>query len=128
MKPAALGHSLFLAISIALAITHVARAQNDAEGSLSPERVEARRLLQLAQDHEQAEHWALATQTYLELHAFMQLHSFARAPVALWNAGLALSHVPGREREAAELMQRFLDDSNTPALTEASDVRDWRSD
>lgn len=74
---------------------------------------------------DEAGRYALAAERYLALHDAMRRAGLPRAPVALWNAGLALTHLPGRERDARDTLQRFLDES-TP-LTEDAQIRDWRS-
>ncbi len=48
-----------------------------------------------------------------------------RAPVALWNVGLSLSRIPGREREARDTMQRFVDEST--ALASDPEVSGFRT-
>ncbi|MCC6874291.1 MAG: hypothetical protein IT378_08265 [Sandaracinaceae bacterium] len=61
----------------------------------------------------------------MALHAEMERLGMPRAPVALWNAGRALANVPGREREARDVLQRFLD--GTTALANEADVAEFRS-
>src|SRR5690606_12625608 len=75
--------------------------------------------------HVEAERWALAAEAYRELYDFSREHGAPQAPIALWNVGLALLRVPGREAEARDAFQRFLDESTT--LTDDPQVRDWRS-
>jgi len=85
----------------------------------------ARRILAEAQAHEGEERYALAAQSYLELYDALHQAQMPRAPVALWSAGNALAQVPGHEREAAEILRRFLGESAT--LVADEHVRDWRS-
>ncbi|MBX3275818.1 MAG: hypothetical protein KF729_36510 [Sandaracinaceae bacterium] len=90
-----------------------------------PARVEARRLLAEAEVHTDAGRPALAARSYLAMHEVMHGAGLPRAPVALYSAGQSLAIVPGRQAEARDLLRRFLDESTT--LTDASDIRDWRS-
>lgn len=113
--------SRWLPALCALAVTWStsAAAQTEAEA-------EARRILQEAQAHDAEGRPAMAAQRYLELYDVMRGAELPRAPIALFSAGLALSQLPGREREAIDTLQRFLDESTT--LTDDAEVRDWRSE
>lgn len=86
---------------------------------------EARRLLAEARAHHEARRYALAAEGYMAMYEVLRGANHPRAPIALWNAGLALMEIPGRDREARATFQRFLDESTT--LTDDAQVRDWRS-
>ncbi|MEM9191133.1 MAG: hypothetical protein AAGF12_18265 [Myxococcota bacterium] len=112
-----------LSVAFFLAMGTSAAAQDDpSEGA----RVEARRLLEEAQTHEAEGRMGMAAESYFEMHRVMRQAGLERAPVALYSAGAALAQIPGREVDARDALQRFLDDSTT--LTEDAQVRDWRSD
>lgn len=94
--------------------------------SIDPElRAEGERLQAEALAHVDAERWGLAAETYERVYDIARRAGSPRAPVALWDRGLALMRIPGREAEARASFQRFLDES-TP-LTEDAEIRDWRS-
>lgn len=88
-------------------------------------RAQGRQLQSEARAHVDAERWALAAQTYRQVYDLGREHGLAQAPLALWNVGLALMRIPGREVEARDAFRQFLDEST--ALTEDPQVRDWRS-
>jgi hypothetical protein len=115
-----------LALALALVAPPVAFAQagQQPEGQ-GQAREEAGRLLSEAEAHTDAGRHALAARTYLSMYEVMRSGGLPRAPIALYSAGRALAQVPGREREAREVLQRFLNESTT--LTEDPQVRDWRS-
>lgn len=75
--------------------------------------------------HVQAQRWALAADSFRQIYELGRQHGVPRAPVALWDMGLALMRIPGREMEARDAFRRFLDESTT--LTDDAQVRDWRS-
>lgn len=108
-------------------LTVAASAQATAQDGQADEatRTELARIRDEAIALDDAGRFALAAQRYLDLHAAMQRAGLPRAPVALWSAGLALTRVPGRERDARDTLQRFLDESTT--LTDDAQIRDWRS-
>ncbi|MBZ0118538.1 MAG: hypothetical protein K8H88_16160 [Sandaracinaceae bacterium] len=111
-----------------LALGAVAHAQDEQAASSQISdgvRAELRRLLGEADAHFEAGRHALAFQGYMALHARMEELGMPRATVALWNAGRALAQVPGREREAREILQRFLDGST--AFANETDVAEFRS-
>ncbi|MBX3275812.1 MAG: hypothetical protein KF729_36480 [Sandaracinaceae bacterium] len=89
-------------------------------------RERARRAVVEAEAHADHGRHALAAQRYLEAYDFMREAGMPRAPLVLWNAGELLSHVPGREQDAVDLIRRFLSESSTLA-DEAAQVRDTRS-
>lgn len=102
---------------------HAALAQTP---SIDPElRAEGERLQAEALAHVDAERWGLAAETYERVYEIARRAGSPRAPVALWDRGLALMRIPGREADARASFQRFLDES-TP-LTEDAEIRDWRS-
>jgi hypothetical protein len=98
-------------------LARVATAQGgpvDENGeALTPERIEARRILAEGNAHCDSESWAQCAMSFTQLYEYMRAHAFERAPRALYNAGLALSRLPGRERQARDTLQRFLDESVT---------------
>lgn len=106
---------------VALAGTSVSYAQGDNEEAAA----EARRIFVEGRAHEEARRYALAAERYQEAHDIMRRAALERAAVALYWAGRALSHVPGRERDARSAFQGFIDSSTL--LTEDEQVRDWRS-
>lgn len=104
-----------------------AGAQEQGAGSdVPPEiRAQGRQLQERALAHVEAQQWALAADTYRQVYELGREHGVARAPVALWDMGLALMRTPGREADARAAFRRFLDESTT--LTDDPQVRDWRS-
>lgn len=74
-------------------------------------RAQLARLRDEALAHDSAGRYALAAQSYQELYEGMTRVQHPRACVALWNRGLVLMQIPGRETEARETIQRFLDES-----------------
>jgi len=86
----------------------------------------ARALLAEAQGHEDEERYVLAAQLYLELYDVMEEAELARAPVALWSAGNALSQVAGQERRAIDALRRYLDTSSALASGDEQ-IREWRA-
>lgn len=129
--PIAVALVLLSVVALGLLASHT-RAQPpeeiDENGQpLSPERREARRLFAEASSFAEAEQWALAAQAWLRLRDYMQAHAFPRAVVAEHNICFALGHLPGRERDAIDACRRFLEGSNTPALTDDAEIRDFRS-
>jgi hypothetical protein len=117
-----------LAIALVLLAPTVALAQAGQQPSAERQaqaREEAGRLLTEAEAHTEAGRPALAARSYLAMYEVMRSGGLPRAPIALYSAGRALAQVPGREQEARETLQRFLDESTT--LTEDPQVRDWRS-
>lgn len=125
MKP--LGAAILTALILVAVRSATAAAQERPEEPDIPPDVRARgrRLQDEARAHVEAERWALAAEAYRELYDFSREHGAPQAPIALWNVGLALLRVPGREAEARDAFQRFLDESTT--LTDDPQVRDWRS-
>jgi tetratricopeptide (TPR) repeat protein len=74
-------------------------------------RAELARLRDEAIAHDDAGRYALAAESYQELYDGMTRVHHPRAYVALWNRGLVLMQIPGRENEARETIQRFLEES-----------------
>jgi len=110
---------------VALAATPAASAQ-DGDASDSPAAIEARRVFLEGRAHEAAQRYALAAERYQQAHEIMRRAALERAAVALYWAGRALYHVPGRERDARDAFESFIESSTL--LTEDSQVRDWRSE
>jgi hypothetical protein len=100
-------------------------AAQDTAGEPSAPSSEARRLLDEAQANEDAGRYGVAFEGYMALYEEMRRNGLPRAPIALWNAGRALRQMPGREADARDTLQRFLDEST--GLTDDPQVRDWRS-
>lgn len=118
MKTAALAALVFAA---AFSSPASSRAQD-----ISPEvRARGRRLQDEARAYVEREQWALAADTYRRIYELSREHNVRQAPIALWNVGLALMRIPGREAEARDAFRRFLDESTT--LTDDAEIRDWRS-
>lgn len=107
-----------LAFACALLVPSAASAQGD--------RARLEVALQEAEAHEQGGRPALAAERYLEAYDLMRRAQMRNAPLVLWNAGHQLAQVPGREREAIDVIRRFLSES-TPLADEMAQVRDWRS-
>ncbi|MEM9190230.1 MAG: hypothetical protein AAGF12_13680 [Myxococcota bacterium] len=126
---------LTLTTALSAVAPSVAHAQSDplgpsvaapADAVADAARVQARRLLAEAQVHEQEGRFGLAAERYFEMHQVMLRAALERASIALYSAGIALEQIPGREVDARNALQQFLDASTT--LTEDPQVRDWRSD
>src|SRR5690606_19168589 len=115
-------HRLIVVAVFAISLVPLAHAQ---DAPTPDRRAEARRLLDTAEAHYGAGLHARAAQTWLEAHAVLVEIGNRMAPLALWNAGESLTRVPGREREARDLLRRFLEDST--AITDDAGVRDDRS-
>ncbi|MCZ7677818.1 MAG: hypothetical protein M5U28_03175 [Sandaracinaceae bacterium] len=75
--------------------------------------------------HVEAERWALAAEAFRQTYELGREYNVPQAPIGLWNMGLALMRIPGREAEAIDIFRRFLDESTT--LTDDAEIRDWRS-
>lgn len=103
----------------------VAAAQDDSECTGACARGE--QAVHDAQAHAEGGRHALAAQRFLDAYDAMREAEMRTAPLVLWNAGDQLSQVPGREREAIDVIRRFLRES-TPLADEMAAVRDWRSD
>jgi hypothetical protein len=116
--------SALLLLLVSIGWTPLAAAQQG-EPSASDHADEARRILSEAQAHDDAGRYALAYERYIDLYEHMRASALPRAAVALWNAGIALRQVPGREADARDTLQRFLDESTS--MTGDPQVRDWRS-
>ncbi len=89
-------------------------------------RLRARRIMEEAQAHEEAERHALAGERFLDLYGVMSEAGLARAPVALWSAGYNLARVPGRGQEASETLRRFLVES--APLSQDQEVAGYRAE
>ncbi len=116
-------HRILLALAmLACAAPSLVSAQGSAN---DPRRAEARRLLETGQTQYEAHQYAESAATYMQAYDLLTQMGNNRAPLALWNAGHALSYVPGREAEARETLQRFLRESN--GIADDAGVRDDRS-
>ncbi|MGE0784390.1 MAG: hypothetical protein AB7S26_01780 [Sandaracinaceae bacterium] len=104
-----------VALVIVSLLPTLAHAQSDP-------RERARSLLAEAQAHEDAQRFALAAQTYLQLYDVMTQAGLPRASVALWTAGNDLARVPSRERDAIDSLRRFLAES-TPLASDPEIAR-----
>ncbi|MGE3630429.1 MAG: hypothetical protein AB7P00_10970 [Sandaracinaceae bacterium] len=98
----------------------LASAQDDAT------RERARALVAEAQAHEDGGRWVLAAQTYQQLYDLMSQAGLPRASVALWTAGSDLARVPGRERDASDILRRFLAESG--ALASDPEIAGYRAE
>lgn len=99
-----------------------ARAQ--AQPDEDPRRAAARRVLEEAEAHMAARRFGLAAQGFEDVYARMREMNMARAPLMLWNLGLALLEMPGREPAARRAFERFLAESE--GLTQDPLVVEYR--
>ncbi len=93
----------------------------------APTREQARALLQRSDDDYQAQRYAIAARGYLELYRMLTAMENPRASVALWNVALSIAQIPGREREARDMLQRFLHESRALANEGDREVHQFRS-
>ncbi len=103
----------------------VALATSPAVAQRPPSRAELRTMLREAEGFMQAGQHEQAARRFMDLYQGMTQAQHPRASVALYNAGLAMSHLPGREEECLRTLRQFMDEST--ALTGDSQVRDFRT-
>jgi hypothetical protein len=104
-------NSLVALVLVASAATTSLAQPSEPPALADATRAELARIRDQALAHDDAGRHALAAQSYQELYDGMTRAQHPRACVALWNRGLVLMQIPGREAEARETIERFLDES-----------------
>ncbi len=116
-------HTAKIAAFAFLTIAQLAGARS-ALAQTEEERARLREILHEAEGHMQAGRHARAAERYMDVYNGLTAAQSPRASVALWNVGVALTNLPGREEEAIATLRRFLDEST--ALAEDPEVRNFR--